>query len=227
MPSLDEALPLMEAELTRRLGVTSITSREPDFAIFLEIALGELIDSGKAGAAVAALAEAGLDQSEALAEAEPDETREAIALAGLKLNPKIPAILKKLARWLTERHHGDFAELAEASAESIREELRQINGIGAATADVLLLRALGRPAFPVDRAAYRIFLRHGWLELNADYDEARSALERLAPDDAAALEQWTRWLDKIGKDFCKPSAAKCERCPLQEWLPESGPVDPL
>ncbi|MFO0908688.1 MAG: hypothetical protein U0794_10065 [Isosphaeraceae bacterium] len=69
-------------------------------------------------------------------------------------------------------------------------------------------------------------MRHGWLDTTADYDEARDAFQRLAPDDARALAELAAWLDRLGRDFCRLTVAKCDACPLRPMLPEGGPIDP-
>src|SRR5262249_11967694 len=94
------------------------------------------------------------------------------------------------------------------------------------TADALLLRALARPIYPLDRASYRILVRHGWLDLSADYDEARAVVERLSPDDPGTLAQLSDWLARIGGGVCRVRGAKCDPCPLRPFLPEGGPIDP-
>ena len=42
-----------------------------------------------------------------------------------------------------------------------------VPGIGLAAADAILLFALKRPSYPVDRATYRVLVRHGWLDPSA------------------------------------------------------------
>ena len=87
----------------------------------------------------------------------------------------------------------------------------------------LLLHGLRRPAYPLDRASYRILVRHGWLDPSADYDEARDVVERLDPDVPEHLARLSAWLERIGREYCRPTIAKCERCPLRSFLPEGGP----
>lgn len=229
MPSFDESLPIMETALLQNQGAVAsslFSAPEPSFLNLIEAFLNQHLDDRKTTQAIEALTKQGLDRPEPIAEADLDEIRQAWSQAGLKMNPKVAASVQKLAKWLVERWQGDLDSLAEASTETIRDELRQINGVGPATADWLLLKGLNKPAFPVDRASYRIFLRHGWIDITADYDEARSVLERLAPDDPAKLAHWSNWFEKIGKDHCKQTAPRCDRCPLRNVLPDHGPLEP-
>ena len=76
-----------------------------------------------------------------------------------------------------------------------------------------------------DLVIQRILVRHGWLDPSSDYDEARSALESIAPDEPERLAQLSLGFEKLGRDFCKSTAPKCDRCPLRPLLPEGGPVE--
>ena len=132
--------------------------------------------------------------------------------------------LQRIASWASGRDF-DAEAVANLSTGAIREAWRGLNGVGPATADALLLFALGRPTYPVDRASYRIMVRHGWLDPSSDYDEARSVLEGIALDDPEALARLSLAFEKLGRDACKPTAPRCERCPLRPLLPEGGPVE--
>lgn len=233
MPSLTDALDAITAALTARYGrpdpfAPGRDAFESLTAALLDRGLG--LDPPRRARAVEALRDAGLLDPQALAEADPAETGEALRSAGLKVQDRALVPLKRLARWLVELRHGDAEPLAgpdaEVPVEALREELSALNGIGPATADALLLFGLRRPVYPVDRATYRILVRHGWLDATATYDEARDVVERLAPDDPAALARLSAWFGQVGHDYCRPSKARCEKCPLRPWLPATGPIDP-
>ncbi|HEV3120681.1 MAG TPA: endonuclease III [Isosphaeraceae bacterium] len=163
---------------------------------------------------------------EALAGAASLELAEAVEQAKASLPKPAVHLLHRLARWLIEQHEGSVENLASVSTERLSDELAALGGIGQATADAILLFGLGRAVYPVDRASFRILVRHGWLEPFADYQEARSTLESLGQDDAHALERVSGWFERIGREFCGARRAKCERCPLQMYLPEGGPLEP-
>ena len=82
---------------------------------------------------------------------------------------------KQLAHWLVEHHDGHVEAFTDSgrSTDDLRDELAGIRGVGMVGADAILLAALGRPAYPVDRGTYRILVRHGWLDPSATYDDAR------------------------------------------------------
>jgi endonuclease-3 related protein len=221
MPSLADSYPGLVEALTERYGSPAPEADEPDpFAAVLAAFLARSIEPRKARAALAGLRDAGLLDPEALAEADPAEVAEAIKGAGVRLAPKGLRPLQRLARWAADR---GADSLREGPTESLREELRAINGVGPSGADAILLSGLGRAVYPVDRASFRILLRHGWLDSSADYEEARDVVEQLAADEPAALARLSAWMERVGVEFCRPGVAKCERCPLRPFLPEGGP----
>ncbi|QDV37908.1 HhH-GDP family DNA glycosylase [Tautonia plasticadhaerens] len=160
----------------------------------------------------------------ALSGADAREVADALRVGGgAKVPEGLVAGVKRLAAWVVGR--GGMEGVLAGATEALREELRAIRGVGAATADRLLRDALDRPAFPVGRADYRIMIRHGWIDPPADYDEARSVIEDAAPGGAEALRRLGSWFDRLARP-CRVSAPQCDRCPLQPFLPEGGPLDP-
>jgi endonuclease-3 related protein len=184
-------------------------------------------------AALDGLGAAGLLVPERLAEVEIVEIRDAVAEQGPILSAKVLAPLQQLARRLVEHHDGrvDSWIDPDRSTESLRGELAAIKSIGMANADALLLYVLKRPSYPVDRATYRVLVRHGWLDPTATYEDARDALvERGAgwadarEDDAAGvLADLAQGMEPLGRQFCRAAAPRCQGCPLESLLPEGGP----
>lgn len=194
------------------------------FEAIARVALALVTDNRTASAAFGALRDAGLLEPEALAEANPLELDDVFQQARVRLTGKSLKPLQRIARWAVESVF-DAESVASLSTEEIRDAWRGLNGVGPSTADSLLLFALGRATFPVDRASYRVLVRHGWLDPSSDYDEARSVLESIAPDDPETLAQVSLAFEKLGREACKPGTPRCERCPLQPLLPEGGPVE--
>ncbi len=200
--------------------------------------LGLVATPRVAASAFEALRDAGMLEPDALAAANPLATDEILKNARVAMAIKSLRPLQNVARWLSD--HGptlDAEGVGKLSTEAIRDEWRSINGIGLARADALLLFGLDRVSYPIDRATYRVLIRHGWLDSTAEYDEARLVVERLAQadgsrggglDDRAAaklLANLSFWFERLGRDFCKPNLAKCESCPLRTALPPNGPVE--
>ncbi len=222
MPSLDPVYPEIRRALEAQFpGLGSRSDEDPPFAAIVRAWLHRQIDPGKTAPAVQALRDAGLLEPAALAGADPSEVVEALRSGGATIAPKAVQPLRKLARWIQERGEDT---LPEAPTAALRDELVALNGIGPGTADALLLWGLDRPVYPLDRGSYRIFARHGWIDLSADYDEARDVFERLEPDDPDGLRRLNLALEKVAAQFCKAARAKCERCPLRPFLPEGGPI---
>lgn len=144
--------------------------------------------------------------------------------------------LRSFLRVLVEDFDADLNKLFAGPTTIVRERLLGISGIGPETADSMLLYAGGHLSFVVDAYTKRIFSRHGWLgsssrfkvpssksNTRAEYEGLKSLCERSlshAPP-AERLDQWQDYhaqLVRVGKDFCRPREARCERCPLQPLL---------
>ncbi len=124
--------------------------------------------------------------------------------------------LRGVLDWFVGRHGGDVEKLKSRSPDRLREELVEIKGLGAETADSILLHALGIPSFPIDLHAYRIMSRHGAVPESADYDEMRSWIQRGLPRDAGSYAALRARLTEVGKKHCR-STAKCAGCPLEPF----------
>jgi endonuclease-3 related protein len=231
MPTWGASFAAVVAALTEHYGLpesVAAAGSEPLRAL-VSVLLARATDERKAARGLTALSDAGLLDPRELAKADRAEIDDALRSSGVSLPPRVIAPLQRLARWIAERYtdeNGNARGLEAAATESLRAELAALKGIGPATADALLLQALGRPVYPVDRATYRILIRHAWLDTSAGYDEARALVEGPATDDAATLGRLSSGLVRVGRDFCRVQAARCDRCPLRELLPEGGPVDP-
>ena len=115
----------------------------------------------------------------------------------------------------------------------LREELAAIKGIGPAAADAIVLFALKRPSYPVDRATLP-GARPSWLA-RSDGNLRRGPRPRgragRSSDDRRAEEQrggalWrdlSHGMERLGRQFCRAAAPHCGGCPLEHLLPEGGP----
>ena len=65
-----------------------------------------------------------------------------------------------------------------------------INGVGPETADSILLYAGALPTFVVDAYTYRIFSRHGWIDLESDYHQIQEYFHDHLPADAAMFNEF-------------------------------------
>jgi endonuclease-3 related protein len=227
MATFDDSLPAIEAALEQRYGglPSSIAHTDGAFSAILAVVLGRFAAPRKVAKVIEDLKESALLDSRTLAETEADEVVETFRAAGVANPSRAFGPIRRVARWLEERHGGDAEVLREGhiATSLLREELAELNGIGPATADAILLFALRRPSYPVDRASYRILLRHGWLSPWDDYDQARAAVVRPLADAPERLAFLSESLERIGREFCRASGPRCDACPLRPLLPEDGP----
>ncbi|MBV8382799.1 MAG: hypothetical protein JOZ63_09335 [Planctomycetaceae bacterium] len=229
MPTFDESFLEVVTTLAGHYGRPKPVAEGLDlFEALVAVALARSVGLKKLAAALDGLRDAGLVESRTLAEADPADLSEALRAAKVSLPARSLGPLRRLARWLVERHKGSAEALRDedVATDRLREELLALNGVGPATADALLLFALRRPVYPVDRASYRILVRHDWLDPTATYDEARAVIERPAAGDPDVLARLSVWLERVGRDYCRAGVARCEHCPLQPFLPEDGPREP-
>jgi len=226
MPSLQEALPAIVRALAGRRPASPPTGEARFEAVVAHFAAGGLA-SGRGDRLVAALDEAGMLDPDALATAPLEEVVDALRDARIEANPKLVRLILRVAAWY--RAHREELETDPAEGGGLvdraRDELGAINGVGRATADALALHVFGVPTYPVDRATYRILVRHGWADPTADYDEASHLLVSAAESDPTLLATLSRGLADVGKRFCKPSGPRCEPCPLRAFLPDGGPIE--
>ncbi len=149
---------------------------------------------------------------ETVRDAPLDAVIDAIRPAGLAptKGPNIQAALRQITE---ERGELSLDFLATLPLEEARQWLTKLNGVGPKTAAIVLLFALGRPAFPVDTHVHRVTRRLGLIPENTSREKAHSLLESLIPP---AL-YWTFHLNLIahGRQVCHARQPACTECPLQ------------
>jgi endonuclease-3 related protein len=219
VPQFTDAIPLILAAADSAVGPTGV--EVGTFEAVARVYLGQWGEARAVAQALEALRESGWLEAEALAGADSSEVAEALREAGAKGLVKLVPALQRLATWAVP----GLDQGPEVPTEALREGLRAIKGVGPGTADAILLEGLGRAAYPVDRATFRVLARHGWIDPSADYDEVRSLVEGAFPDDPRGLSGLSAGFAQIGRAACKASVAKCERCSLRPLLPPGGPLD--
>jgi endonuclease III related protein len=234
MPTLEDAFPTVREALVKQFGgpVAEVEQRGP-FEAMVGVILGRELSAASSAAAVAALDEAGLLTPDGLASADVVEIRQTLLEHGVSAPPFLIAPLKHLAQWIVEHHGGRVDSLLnpDRSTDWLRGELAAIRGVSLTAADAILLFALKRPSYPLDRGTFRVLVRHGWLDPSALYDEARDELVEKAtgrgevPDGeaASALIEVALGMEQLGRQYCRAAAPRCEQCPLESLLPEGGP----
>jgi endonuclease-3 related protein len=132
--------------------------------------------------------------------------------------------LRALLKFVVERYGGSLEAMFRRPMAELRQELLGVHGVGQETADSILLYAGGMPTFVVDAYTYRIFGRHGWIDLESDYRQIQEYFHDNLPADAPMYNEYHALLVNLGKHHCKKSKAQCETCPLRPMLPKGGPM---
>ncbi|HOT99317.1 MAG TPA: endonuclease III [Anaerolineaceae bacterium] len=148
---------------------------------------------------------------EAVRDADPAELRSVIRIAGLA-NQKGPNIQAALRDITEERGEIDLDWLKEKDPEEARKWLVKLRGVGPKTAAIVMVFALGMPAFPVDTHIYRVTGRIGLRPRDLDISKTHAYMEQIAdPDDFGSLHLN---LINLGREICQARKPKCPICPI-------------
>jgi len=154
---------------------------------------------------------------EAVRDAPVEAVIDAIRPAGLAptKGPNIQAALRQITAERGAPSDGalSLAFLETLPLEDARQWLTKLNGVGPKTAAIVLLFALGRPAFPVDTHVHRVSRRLGLIPQNTSREKAHVLLEALVPPEL----YWAFHLNLIahGRQVCHARQPACAECPLQ------------
>jgi endonuclease-3 len=150
---------------------------------------------------------------EEVRDADPEAVIEAIRPAGLA-NQKGPRIQRALRFITQERGKLTLDFLADWPVEEAKAWLTSIKGVGPKTAAIVLLFALGRPAFPVDTHVHRVTKRLGLIGPKVSREKAHEVLEALVPAD----DYYGFHLNLIrhGREVCASRSPDCQACTLSD-----------
>lgn len=135
--------------------------------------------------------------------------------------------IRNFLRWLGAAHHGSLRLMFARPASKLRRELLQLSGLGWETADAILLYAGRHPYFVADAYTRRILVRHELVPARAGYSEVQQFLHRHLRTDVSFYNEFHALLVEVGKRYCKRQAPHCDRCPLQDFLPQRREVATL
>jgi endonuclease-3 len=152
---------------------------------------------------------------ENLAKSSAEAIADAIRPAGM--HNQRSRTLKALAEAVLDRYGGDIAPVLRKPYPEAREELMRLPGVGAKTADVLLMFDAGREIIPVDRHISRITRRLGLVPMKASYDDIRMELEASAPP--GRHEDIHVLLIRFGREICQARKPRCPECFLSDICP--------
>jgi len=158
--------------------------------------------------------------------------------------------LKTFVQYLDEQYGGSLERMFAQPTARLREELLGLNGVGAETADSILLYAGGHPVFVVDAYTRRILERHGLITAKARYEEIRQLVEQAFSEEilrvhdqpatsplpgrrrhkfvirklsasARAFDEFHALLVQAAKHHCLKAQPQCKGCPLERFLVET------
>jgi endonuclease-3 len=150
---------------------------------------------------------------EQVRDAPADEVVEAIRPAGLAptKGPRVQEALRAITR---ERGEITLDFLADLPLDRARAWLSRLNGVGPKTAAIVLLFALGMPAFPVDTHIHRVSRRLGLIGPKVSREQAHVILENVMPSDTFYAFHLN--LIAHGRQVCHARKPRCEVCILRD-----------
>ena len=119
------------------------------------------------------------------------------------------ARIKDVSKILIEDHNGIVPDNFE--------ELINLPGVGAKTANCVLVYAFKIPAIPVDTHVHRIPNRLGWIKTKTP-EKTEDALKSIIPK--SLWLKLNRLFVRFGQEICLPIRPKCDTCPLRENCPK-------
>ncbi|MSS73811.1 MAG: hypothetical protein EXS64_20340 [Candidatus Latescibacteria bacterium] len=123
--------------------------------------------------------------------------------------------LRAFLDYLLNTYGGEVGRMRREETARLRAELLSVHGVGAETADSILLYALGKPAFVVDAYTRRVFHRLGLSAADATYDDLQRMFVSALPRDVDLYNEYHALIVALGKDYCRPKP-RCEGCPVKK-----------
>ena len=138
-----------------------------------------------------------------IAEADVEVLEDLVRVSGFY---KVKAArVKEVSRVLLEKFNGEVP--------NDFEELINLPGVGAKTANCVLVYAFKIPAIPVDTHVHRIPNRLGWINTTRP-NQTEEELKRIIPK-----VEWirlNRLFVRFGQQICLPNRPKCNDCPINK-----------
>ncbi|MCS7369448.1 MAG: endonuclease III [archaeon GBS-70-058] len=136
---------------------------------------------------------------------------ELIKPAGMYI--KRAARIIEVSKIIYERYNGDMNIILNLPCDEARNTLMLLPGVGAKTADVILLFTGKCPTFPVDTHIARVSKRLGIVSANASYEDIRSAWMKMY--EASDYLRLHLLLIALGRQFCTARNPKHDVCPVK------------
>lgn len=123
--------------------------------------------------------------------------------------------LKNFLNFLFNHYCGNLNLMHKTGTEKLKDELLNVNGIGAETCDSILLYAFGKPVFVIDAYTRRIFSRCGIIDKDISYEKLQSIFMKNLPQNPKLYNEYHALIVQLGKNICK-KIPKCNLCFINE-----------
>ncbi|MBI2849726.1 MAG: endonuclease III [Chloroflexi bacterium] len=201
--------------LTREYGVQNCQPDGSPLDVLVETILSQNTSDTNSGRAFRSLRTT-FPNWEAVAEAPASKIAESIRVGGLdkiKSN-RIKQVLAEIKRM---RGQLELDFLNELPIDEARAWLRRLPGVGAKTANCVLLFALCTPALPVDTHILRVSKRLGFIDFKVSAEKAHTLLEAMVPSEK--VYAFHVLMIEHGRRICKAQRPRCTECVLGSFCP--------
>lgn len=124
--------------------------------------------------------------------------------------------LKNFCRWYQAA--GGHDSLARLETGALRAALLEVNGVGAETADDILLYAFERPVFVIDAYTRRLFSRLQLFSGDEPYEVMRLTIEQALGPDVPLYNEYHALIVRHAKEVCRVRPL-CAQCVLKRSCP--------
>lgn len=127
--------------------------------------------------------------------------------------------LKAFCHWYREQ--GEYQGLNSLETEALRHALLSVHGVGAETADDMLLYAFERPVFVIDAYTRRLLSRLKLIQGGEGYETLRALVEESfgrQSEQVLLYNELHALIVAHAKDFCRKRPL-CRGCPLSRRCP--------
>ena len=122
--------------------------------------------------------------------------------------------LKNFCEFLLRNYKGKLGLLFKNDIDKLRKQLLSINGVGAETADSIILYAAKKPIFVIDAYTKRVLNRIGYKEKT--YEELQKLFMSNLPNSEKLFNEYHALLVELGKGICKKNPL-CDECPINQY----------
>jgi endonuclease-3 related protein len=132
--------------------------------------------------------------------------------------------LKSFISFLVDNYEGKIENMEVIETLNLRQQLLNVNGIGAETADSILLYAVNKPIFVIDAYTKRVISRHGFMDYESGYDQFQRLFHDNLDRDIKLFNEFHALFVMTGKYYCKPKPI-CNgqsQCPLNDSDSDNG-----